>query len=84
MSVLVLIEDIEDVIREFARVTEGEELLVYSAELCLVQLSTGAVFQEALVPIGTGNNKGEGNESCGEKGNKKTIVAAPAYRLVPE
>jgi hypothetical protein len=61
VSVLVLIEDIEDVIREFARITEGEELFVYSAEFCLVQLSTGAVLQEALVPIDIGSNNGEGS-----------------------
>ena len=50
MTVLVLVENIEDEIREVTRIAEREELLVYSAEFCLVQLSTGAIFQKALVP----------------------------------
>ena len=35
---------------ELARVAEGEELLVYSAELGLVELPRGAVLEEAFVP----------------------------------
>lgn len=50
MAILVLIKDIEDVIGEFAWITEGEELLVYSAEFRLVKLAAGAVLQEPFVP----------------------------------
>ena len=38
MTILVLIEDVEDVVGKFARVAEWEELLVYPTELGLVQL----------------------------------------------
>lgn len=49
-AVLVVIEDVEDVVCEFAWVAEGEELLVDLAELGFVELAGGAVFQEAFVP----------------------------------
>lgn len=35
-AVLVFVEHIEDVVREFARITEREELLIYSAKFRLV------------------------------------------------
>lgn len=35
-SVFVLVEYIEDIVREFARIAEREELLIYSAELGFV------------------------------------------------
>ena len=49
-AVLVVIEDVEDVVCEFAWVAEGEELLVDLAELGFVELAGGAIFQEAFVP----------------------------------
>ena len=57
-AVLVLIEDIEDVVRELARVSEGEELLVYSAKLSLVELTGRAVLEEALVPVDADGARG--------------------------
>jgi hypothetical protein len=48
--VLVLVEDIEDVVRELARVAEREELAVDAPELGLVELAARAVLQKALVP----------------------------------
>ena len=50
MAILVLVKDVEDVIGEFAWITEGEELLVYSAKFRLVKLATRAVLQESFVP----------------------------------
>lgn len=38
-SVLVLVKDIEHVVCEFTRITEGKELLVYATEFHLVELS---------------------------------------------
>ena len=35
-SILVLVEHVEDIVRELSRVSKGEELLVYSAKLRLV------------------------------------------------
>lgn len=39
MAVLVLVEDVEDIVCEFAWVAEREELLVYPTELGLIELS---------------------------------------------
>ena len=39
VAILILIEDVEDVIREFAWVAEGEELLVYFPKFCFVELA---------------------------------------------
>lgn len=83
MAILVLVEDVEDVIREFAWVAEGEELLVYSAEFRLVELSTRTVLQEALVPSDTGRGM-RGLHNDDREGNKSTIVVALAYRLIPQ
>lgn len=57
MAVLVLIKDIEDVVGEFAWISEREELLVYSAKFRLVELAAGAIFQEPLVPGDVQNKK---------------------------
>ena len=48
--VLVFIEDVEDIVCELARVTEGEELLVYMTEFGPVELAGWTVLEEALVP----------------------------------
>ena len=82
MPVLVLVKDVEDIVGKLARVAEGEELLVYSPELGLVELSGRAVLQEALIPGGIRrivvNTIAE--EEIGTEG-QDTIVVAPAYRL---
>lgn len=56
--ILVLIEDVENVICEISWVTEREELFIYPAELCLVELARGTVLEEALVPRIDVSNKG--------------------------
>lgn len=38
-AILVLVEDIEDIVRKLVRIAEREELLVYPAELGLVELA---------------------------------------------
>ena len=50
LAALVGVKDVEDVVCELAGVAEGEELLVYPAELGLVEVARGAVLLEALVP----------------------------------
>lgn len=49
-TVLVLVKDVEDIVGELVGIAEGEELLVYPAELGLVKLTGGTVLSEALVP----------------------------------
>ena len=44
---LVAVEDVEDVVGEGARVTEGEELAIYLLELLLGEHARGAVLEEA-------------------------------------
>lgn len=49
-AVLVLVEDLEYVVGELGGVAEGEELLVDLGELLFVELTGGAVLEEAFVP----------------------------------
>ena len=49
-AVLVLVEDVEYIVGEFAGVTKREKLFIYPAELVLVELAGGTVLEEALVP----------------------------------
>lgn len=51
LPAVIRIEDVEDVVCEFSGVAEREELLVYPAELFLVEMAGGAVLLEALVPV---------------------------------
>ena len=44
---LVLVEDVEDIVREGGRVAEGEELSVYLLELGFREHARGAVFEKA-------------------------------------
>jgi len=50
-AVLVLVEDVEYIVGKFTRVAEREELLVYPAELSLVELARGTILEETLVPL---------------------------------
>ena len=50
-SILILIKYVEDIVCEFSRVTEWEELFIDFSELCFVQLAGWTVFEESLVPI---------------------------------
>ena len=44
MPVLILVEYVEDIVGEFAWISEREELLVYPTELVLVELTRGTVL----------------------------------------
>ena len=50
-AVLVLVEHIEDIVRELARITEWEELLVYPSKFVFVELPRWAILQKASVPF---------------------------------
>jgi len=50
MTTLVCIEYVEDIVGEFCRLAEGEELLIYPTEFGLVEMTGRTVFLEALVP----------------------------------
>lgn len=49
-AVLVLVEDVEHIVGKLSGVTKGEELLIYPGEFRLVELTRGAVLEEALIP----------------------------------
>ena len=74
-AVLVDVEYVKHILGELARVTEWEELLVYSRELCLVELTGRAVFHEALVPTRRSEKQAR---ICG---GGRTIAAARVCRL---
>ena len=50
-AVFVLVEDVEYIVGKLARFTEWEKLLIYPAELLLVELATWTILEEALVPV---------------------------------
>jgi len=50
-AVLVLVEDVENIVCELARVTEREELLVYVTKLGPVEVARRTVLEESLVPL---------------------------------
>jgi hypothetical protein len=79
-AVLVLVEDVEDIIREFTWIAEGEELLIDPTEFGLIELAGGTVLQEALVPVITHLEPLGGRLSVSRDG-QRTIAAALAYQL---
>ena len=71
-AVLILVEDIEDIVCKLGGVAKREELLVDLLELGLVQLSTRAILDKALVP----------NRSEKKKEKKESIqMRAVSWRL---
>lgn len=79
-SVLVLVEHVEYVVGKVARITEGEELLVYSAELRLVQLTRWAILEEAFVPVRGRDIVSKGGLRRGSR-RQMTIAAVRACQL---
>lgn len=73
-AVLVLIEDVEDVVSEFAWIAERKELLVDAAKFGLIELTGRAVFEETLVP-----ERASAEGGC--EGTERTIAAAPVCQL---
>jgi hypothetical protein len=49
-AILVFIEDVEDIVGEFAWVAEWKKLLIYSAEFSSVELTRWTVLDESFVP----------------------------------
>jgi len=56
-SILVLVKDIEYVVGKVSGVAEGEELLVYPTEFGFVEVASGAVLAETLVPVRDGDEE---------------------------
>ena len=51
LAALVFIKDVENILSKFARIAKGEELFVYSAKFCLVEMTRWTVFLKTLVPV---------------------------------
>ena len=59
IAVVVIVKGVEEVFREFARITKGEEPLMEVLEFLLVETAIREVFHEVLVPV-RGSGQGAG------------------------
>ena len=76
-AILVLIEYVEYIVREFAGVTEREKLFVYPAELVLVKLARGTILEEALIPVAQSSSDGARRPRV----DRFTIAEVRVYQL---
>jgi len=51
-AIFVLVKDVEDVVCKISWISEGEELLIYTTEFDLVQITGRTILEEAFVPRG--------------------------------